>query len=111
MKEQHSFGQTILGTAQHNAAHAHEHHHHVKSHRDEALEHQHDKCALCKRPLEMDKIHFDHLKHANDPYAADIHALCASCHAHKTRGERVHDKELKKAHERKVKNPFDDNFF
>ena len=65
----------------------------------EILKRQHNKCAMCKKKLELDAIHFDHIVPFKDGGKTTIkngQALCPNCHAKKSHKDRLKQQSKRK---------------
>ena len=70
-----------------------------KSQKNEVLARQKNKCARCKRHLDMRAVHFDHIKEVykgGKSRVSNLQALCTNCHSIKTHEGRLKEKEKKK---------------
>lgn len=81
-----------------------------KSQKNEVLARQKNRCARCRRLLDMRATHFDHVKEVykgGKSRIDNLQALCANCHNVKT-----HEEKLKKVeNRRKQGNSNDGNHF
>ena len=82
----------------------------AKSQKNEVLSRQKNRCAKCKKSLDMRATHFDHIKEVHKGGKSRIYnlqALCANCHNIKT-----HKEKLKKVEKRrKTNNSITGNYF
>ncbi len=70
-----------------------------KSQKNEILARQKNKCAHCRKMLDMRAIHFDHIKEVyrgGKSVINNLQALCTECHAIKTHNERLKKVENKR---------------
>src|SRR3989338_6539043 len=80
-----------------------------KSQKNEVLARQKNRCARCKKPLDMRATHFDHIKEVykgGKSKIDNLQALCANCHNVKT-----HEEKLKKVENRRETNSSKNNYF
>ena len=89
----------------------------AKSQKNEVLAKQKNKCAMCRKPLDMRATHFDHIKEVykgGKSTVSNLQALCANCHNIKTHKEKLKKTERKKAKARTTKkddSPFGGSIF
>lgn len=80
----------------------------AKSQKNEVLARQKNKCARCKKLLDMRATHFDHIKEVykgGKSTVSNLQALCANCHNIKTHKDKLKQTEKKKAEARKKNEP------
>ena len=81
-----------------------------RSQKNEILSKQRNKCAVCKKSLDMRATDFDHIKEVykgGKSRVGNLQALCANCHNVKT-----HEEKLKKVEtRRKTNNSGTGNYF
>jgi len=78
----------------------------AKSQKNEVLAKQKNKCAMCKKPLDMRATHFDHIREVykgGKSTISNLQALCAICHNIKTHKEKLKKTERNKAKARRIK--------
>lgn len=75
-----------------------------KSQKNEILSQQKNKCAHCKKMLDMRATHFDHIKEVyrgGKSVINNLQALCANCHNIKTHKEKLKKVEINRKNKRK----------
>ena len=87
----------------------------AKSQKNEVLARQKNKCAMCKKPLDMRATHFDHIREvykSGKSTVSNLQALCANCHNIKTHKDKLKQTEKKKVQARKKDDsPFGGSIF
>ena len=76
-----------------------------KSQKNEILAKQKNKCANCKKLLDMRATHFDHIKEVykgGKSIIANLQALCANCHNIKTHKDKLNKVEKKRKNSARV---------
>ena len=81
-----------------------------KSQKNEVLAQQKNRCARCRKLLDMRATHFDHIKEVykgGKSRVGNLQALCANCHNVKTHEEKLNKVENR----RKTNNSGTSNYF